>query len=207
MSAYLWLISEMLLLVTIAAAIFFVMGWRWQGQRARARVSALERQLDTEIGMAKLAREERDAFIRRQSTSEAIAAELQEAEARQQVLQREMLRLRDEKREAEQALERELRSAASNEVPPPVVPQAPATVVERENVEADDLTRIRGVGSVLSRKLVAAGVTSYRQLVEMSPDESAALDAKLALRGRMQRDDWQGQARVLLEKTSGGLKS
>lgn len=208
MSAYLWLISETLLLLTLAASFFFVMGWRWQGQRARARVNSLEGRLDTEVGMAKQARDERDTLVRRLQSNDGLSAELQEAEERQQVLQKEMLRLRDEKREMELAVELALAKSAEVKVadsqPPEDTKAEPVQgEAEQPREEKDDLTRIRGVGAVLSRKLAAAGVTRFRQLASLTEDEMTALDGKLALRGRMRRDDWQEQARELQKESAG----
>lgn len=67
---------------------------------------------------------------------------------------------------------------------------------------ADDLTRISGVGPVLSAALNAEGVTRFEQIAAWSPDEAARFDAAVAGgRGRVMRDDWVGQARAL---ASGG---
>ncbi len=60
--------------------------------------------------------------------------------------------------------------------------------------EADDLTRIHGIGAVLQDKLYDLGITSYRQVAALTPEESASLDRTLQLRGRIERDDWVGQA-------------
>lgn len=63
----------------------------------------------------------------------------------------------------------------------------------------DDLTRIKGVGPKLAEQLRAAGITSLKQIAELTDDEIAHLDAQIpALRGRITRDDWRAQARALL---------
>ena len=65
-------------------------------------------------------------------------------------------------------------------------------------VEADDLTRIKGIGPGLARQLNELGIQSFRQLAALSRDELAALDEKLTtIKGRCFRDDWVGQAKKL----------
>jgi predicted flap endonuclease-1-like 5' DNA nuclease len=114
-----------------------------------------------------------------------------------------MLRLRDEKKEVEHTLakmqvEARVRtvSAEANDT----------QTLSAETLVRDELTRIRGIGRVLSEKLGEAGVTSFHQLATLSPEQMEALDVKLGLRGRMQRDRWQEQARALHEEIYGKAK-
>jgi predicted flap endonuclease-1-like 5' DNA nuclease len=195
MSAYLWLITEMLPMLALAAGVFFALGWRWQGQRVRVRVAELEGRLDAEVSLAKMADEERAALHRQQSANEAVQEALLEAEARQRVLERELLRLRDEKKEVEQTLAKR-----------PLEQQSVGTGGEAGAtglVVRDELTRIRGIGKVLSEKLAEAGLMSYWQLATLTAEQMEALDGSLNLRGRMQRDRWQEQAQALHEATHG----
>ncbi len=198
MSAYLWLIVEMLPLLALAAGVFFVLGWRWQGQRVRVQAAELEGRLEAEVSRAKVAHEEREALRRQQPANEVVREELQEAEARQRVLERELLRLRDEKKEVEQTLAKVQLEARGGSAPERAGgnPEAATEVVGR-----DELTRIRGIGKVLSEKLAEAGLTSYWQLATLTAEQREALDSSLNLRGRMQRDGWQEQARTLHEAT------
>lgn len=170
MSGFLWLVTEMLVLLTVAAAVFFSLGWRWCGSRARARVASLEKRLDEEAAAARLAREERDAARLGQPDHRALETELQEAQARQLTLERELLRLRDEKLAATRAL---------------------------SETREDDLSRIRGIGPVLVKRLHQAGIKTYRQLASLEAGQLAELDASLNLRGRALRDHWQTQAAAL----------
>lgn len=69
----------------------------------------------------------------------------------------------------------------------------------------DDLKRIRGIGPAIERKLHALGITTYSQI---SGFDSAAIDkitGELAFfPGRIERDNWVGQARDLMGKKQRG---
>lgn len=59
---------------------------------------------------------------------------------------------------------------------------------------ADDLTRIKGVGPVIVKKLNDLGVTSFAQIAAWTPEDVAAMDEKLNFKGRIDRDEWLTQA-------------
>jgi predicted flap endonuclease-1-like 5' DNA nuclease len=64
--------------------------------------------------------------------------------------------------------------------------------------EPDDLKQISGVGRVLEEMLHDAGITTFRQLAELSDADVADLDDKLAeFHGRIRREGWIEQARTL----------
>jgi len=79
--------------------------------------------------------------------------------------------------------------------------KAPAKKAAAKKVEAavggDDLSKLTGVGPVLVKKLVEAGVTSFAQIAAWSVEDIAAIDEKLNLKGRVERDDWIAQAKEL----------
>jgi large subunit ribosomal protein L21 len=62
----------------------------------------------------------------------------------------------------------------------------------------DDVALIGGVGPALKKKLEGAGITSLKQLAEISADAMEKLDADLKLGGRTAREEWGEQARELL---------
>jgi len=64
---------------------------------------------------------------------------------------------------------------------------------------ADDLTRISGVGKVLLGKLNDAGVYTFKQIADLTPEGIADLDDKLSFKGRIERDNWLQQAKDLME--------
>jgi len=79
-----------------------------------------------------------------------------------------------------------------------VAPAAGETMFERPAGEPDNLRRLPGVGKVLEGRLHALGVTRFDQIAAMSPDDIARLDDALNAKGRVERDDWVGQARTMM---------
>jgi len=65
--------------------------------------------------------------------------------------------------------------------------------------EPDDLTRIRGVGPNLQRVLNGLGVFRFEQIAAWDADDTAKVGAVLRFPGRIERDDWIGQARRLMD--------
>jgi large subunit ribosomal protein L19 len=60
------------------------------------------------------------------------------------------------------------------------------------------LTRIRGVSAELAQRLASLGVIAYEQVANFSDEDIANVDEALALEGRIERDDWVGQAQALV---------
>ncbi len=69
-------------------------------------------------------------------------------------------------------------------------PKAPAK-------EADDLKQLSGVGPVLEKKLIAAGITTFAQIAAWSGKDVAEFDEKLDFKGRIEREGWVEQAKKL----------
>jgi predicted flap endonuclease-1-like 5' DNA nuclease len=61
----------------------------------------------------------------------------------------------------------------------------------------DDLKKIKGIGRVIEGKLNAEGITRYAQIAAWTKTDAAAFSEKLAFRGRIEREDWIAQAKVL----------
>lgn len=75
---------------------------------------------------------------------------------------------------------------------------------EEAEVEVEDeLTRLKGVGMVLAKRLNEAGVTSFRQIAEWTEGEAREISKKLSLRKRVEQGDWRGQARALHKEVHG----
>jgi NADH-quinone oxidoreductase subunit E len=82
--------------------------------------------------------------------------------------------------------------------PAPAAAKAdPAPAATPASGEADDLKLIGGVGPALEKKLNDAGITRFEQIANMSPEDVAMIEEKLSFKGRMERDDWRGQAKIL----------
>ena len=70
----------------------------------------------------------------------------------------------------------------------------------------DDLTRIKGLGPKLATTLNGLGVTSFAQIAAWDEAEITRIDSQLGrFEGRIQRDDWVGQARFLAEGDETGF--
>ena len=71
-------------------------------------------------------------------------------------------------------------------------------LVEAAFGEEDDLERVNGIGPMLAELLNEIGVYYFWQIAEWGPDEIKWVDDKLEhFKGRIQRDDWVGQAKLL----------
>ncbi len=64
--------------------------------------------------------------------------------------------------------------------------------------EADDLKKIDGVGPVIEKKLNDLGIYHFKQILELTKEQSDAIDEAISFKGRIERDDWQGQAKKLI---------
>jgi small subunit ribosomal protein S2 len=64
--------------------------------------------------------------------------------------------------------------------------------------DPDDLKKITGVGPSLEKKLRQLGVTKIEQIANFSDEDLEKVDLALNSKGRIQRDDWVGQAKALV---------
>ncbi len=79
---------------------------------------------------------------------------------------------------------------AASAAVPSSVPSSVATL------EADDLEgEIDGIGPVIVRRLAQIGVTTFRQIASWTADEIERVGAELEFKGRIEREDWVGQAK------------
>ena len=84
-----------------------------------------------------------------------------------------------------------------NNTPPPLLtgPHTP-----------DDLKLIVGIGPVLERMLFQLGISTYGQIAHMNDRDIDELDGRLPeFPGRIRRDEWVAQARVLHQYKYGAL--
>jgi len=65
--------------------------------------------------------------------------------------------------------------------------------------QKENLTRIKGVGPVIEKKLNGMGIYHFDQIASLTQDDIAMIDAQLSFTGRIEREDWIGQS-VLLAK-------
>ncbi len=87
---------------------------------------------------------------------------------------------------------------ASVELPPVAADGKPAMMLAARNGKADDLKEIKGVGPKLEEMLHGMGVFHFDQIASWRAPEVAWVDDNLeGFKGRVTRDDWVSQARML----------
>jgi NADH-quinone oxidoreductase subunit E len=74
---------------------------------------------------------------------------------------------------------------------------AKTKVAAPKAASADDLKQIKGVGPKLEATLHGLGVTAFSQIAAWTPADVAKFDDALKFSGRIERDDWIGQAKTL----------
>ncbi|MEP2979539.1 MAG: hypothetical protein ABJO86_08640 [Lentilitoribacter sp.] len=79
--------------------------------------------------------------------------------------------------------------AAKKAAPKKAAPKAPA--------KPDDLKLIKGVGKLIETKLSKEGITQYSQIAAWKKADITDFDEKLSFKGRIERDDWIAQAKIL----------
>lgn len=90
--------------------------------------------------------------------------------------------------------------AASTPTPPTIdpLPAAPDPIPATAQPRDDDLSVMKGVGPKLVARLAALGVTRFDQISDWTEADIDRIDGQLgAFAGRIRRDDWVGQARLL----------
>jgi predicted flap endonuclease-1-like 5' DNA nuclease len=79
--------------------------------------------------------------------------------------------------------------AIADDIPPPPAPPA---------LSQGDLTMLKGLGPKVAARLAELGLTSIADIAALTPEQADRLDAELGnFRGRMARDRWIEQARLL----------
>jgi large subunit ribosomal protein L19 len=68
--------------------------------------------------------------------------------------------------------------------------------------DADDLTQIKGVAEELIKRLDKIGVTQFEQIANWTDEDIANVDEVLSFKGRIEREDWTGQAKALMAETT-----
>lgn len=89
-------------------------------------------------------------------------------------------------------------SAPTPALPPPLQPVAMPATPSPGTAAGDDLTRIKGIGKVMQKKLNELGITHFRQLAELSGPEIRKINEAIEFPGRVEREHWVQQARDLM---------
>ncbi len=140
---------------------------------------------------------------------EEIAEPVAEAEAAEPVVEEAAEKVDDGAAEpvaevpaAEEPAVEEKPEAAPEEAAPQDEPAAgsEAKMFQAPDGEPDDLKKISGVGPVLEGKLHDLGITRFSQIAAFTPEDIAKVDDALSFKGRVERDDWIGQAKTFAEE-------
>ena len=68
----------------------------------------------------------------------------------------------------------------------------------KTEVSLDDVSLIAGVGPKYKEQLHAEGITTLKQIADMSDEQIFALDEKLGLKGKSKKEEWVTQAKELV---------
>ena len=63
--------------------------------------------------------------------------------------------------------------------------------------DGDDLTQLSGVGPAIVKKLNGAGITTFAQVAAWTDADVEKIEEELSFKGRVGREDWITQAKVL----------
>ncbi len=92
--------------------------------------------------------------------------------------------------------------------PAMVAPVAAAPLAAAGDPGEGPLTQLKGLGPKLAERLAGLGVATVGQLAALSEDQATALDAQLGpFTGRMARDRWIEQARLLAAGDRAGFEA
>ena len=90
----------------------------------------------------------------------------------------------------------------------PATPAPIAPVASVPDGEADDLRRIKGVGPKLVALLQEQGITRFAQIAGWTDTDIDLVDANLGpFAGRIRRDNWVEQAKLLAEGDTAGFEA
>jgi len=87
----------------------------------------------------------------------------------------------------------------SNQQTEPKVDSSPEPVILKapRNGKKDNLTLIKGVGAVLEKRLNELGVYHFDQIASWTPSQQEFMDERMAFPGRVERENWVEQAKLL----------
>ncbi|WP_372744574.1 helix-hairpin-helix domain-containing protein [Lutibacter sp.] len=73
------------------------------------------------------------------------------------------------------------------------------TIENASSKDKDDLTKIKGIGSSIEKKLNAIGIYNYQQITNLTSKDILQITELIKFfPGRIERDDWVGQAYKLM---------
>lgn len=184
-----FLVSEMIVLIILAAVLGLIVGWLIWARRSRTVVDTGEAdRVRAELDACRAQHSEKDTRIAeletdlRNATSDVIVTPVTTPVA---------------------ALTDETASDGVDYDGDGIIEGSaegvkPETLSEARGGQADDLKQIKGIGPKLEKLCNALGFYHFDQIASWSADEEAWVDANLeGFKGRVSRDQWIAQAKVL----------
>jgi predicted flap endonuclease-1-like 5' DNA nuclease len=213
---------QIVVFLIVAAALGFVIGWLLRGTRMESeRPAAAPRQsggeaaladerdrLQTELRVARDAQARLEASVAEsQKLADARAGRVRELEQAEVGSRQQIARLEGELRSIRAAAEREAppEPAKATVAAPQVLAELsaegavgtpPSALAAPEGVP-DDLKQISGIGPGIEKILHELGIYHFRQIARFTPDNVAWVNQRLRFKGRIEREDWIGQAKKL----------
>ena len=93
----------------------------------------------------------------------------------------------------------EAKSAVTKPAKAKITATKPAKAAGRKaNSAADDLKLISGIGPKVEQVLNGMGISRYADIAGWSAEDMARVDGEIGFSGRIERDDWVGQAKALM---------
>ena len=216
---------QIVVFLIVAAALGFVIGWVLRASRGvgeqvgaaprhagpAAAISDERERLRTELQAAREAQAEAEnSLVELRQLAEARAGRVHELEQLEARSRERMARLEQELSDARAGGQRQDSAAPvapapaaepdlAAVVPPPAEPArgTPPPPLPAPEGKPDDLQLISGIGPGMEKTLHGLGIYHFRQIAELTPDNVAWIDQRLRFRGRIEREDWIGQAKRL----------
>jgi predicted flap endonuclease-1-like 5' DNA nuclease len=219
------LFLQIVVFLIVAAALGFAIGWLVRGARLQGEGERLAGDWRTRLGQVEAERDRLQnelaaARTERSALERAPAERSPELEERAARLQQELEAARQAtaeqraQREAEvgrlEARIAELQAGARTAHDAPLaagtsvnaravapVEGAPPPALPGPEGAPDDLKRISGIGPGIEKTLHELGIYHFRQIARFTPENVAWVNQRLRFKGRIEREDWIGQARTL----------
>jgi predicted flap endonuclease-1-like 5' DNA nuclease len=177
-----FLISEMVVLILLAALLGLFVGWLIWGRRTVVLDTSEADRLRRELDACKAKHADKDARIAALE-ADVSSAQVQSAET----VQAEEVQPTDAiDYDGDGVIEGENEGVK------------PATLDAARGGVADDLKQIKGIGPKMEKMCNALGFFHFDQIAAWTPDEEAWVNANLeGFKGRVSRDEWIAQAKLL----------
>jgi len=78
--------------------------------------------------------------------------------------------------------------------------EKPELLTQPKDGEKDNLQLIKGIGPVLEELLNKTGIFHFYQIANLTKEEISWLDNSMSFPGRIEREQWVEQAKVLVQK-------